>query len=529
LADRVGANALAYGDNNLPVADAHQNLVRVLGSVMSMMRFAIEDRDEGAVDDALRRLDTMIEHWDIWRDGERGRAQRELLADIAALRFALGSWALHLLAGSTDRERWPLWQRIASRLIDRLKSDEMSDAYWRLVDRSERVLGADYNFWFYDEDVGGVQSLDSASKAATALVVGLAMIEEGGAKASFIADPDHGWRMQQIAATIDQVAQDPERFAPVYGAPVVSQDTSPEAKAEAGSLDRVRALIEGVEESARERLEARIRESDLDPRLVGEFKSLSAKAASEERVVKTLIAHLRPDAWSQADGEGWQERGIYRWSSKAFYTGEPGYVGQDMMATQMGRSAGRSELHEMVSLFDHIPVAPAPSDLPGELRAAIQRVSACGGIPLVVCSASWRLVQALGVRFRAEPEEMATVGVPSSQADKFNGVFHGAPVLDYSELDDRVLVVDLTSVSIEELSTPGTTGVVPAVEGFDADSAAAVLRNQPERFASIPEGERLKWLQGHVLLSLTIAWRLRRNSEGRTEAFMVPADLLRGG
>jgi len=530
LADRVGAHALAFGNaDDIPAGDAQANLERVLASVITLLRAAIEERDETAVNDVLRRLSSMTGYWDgFWRDDERGVAQRELLAILGTLRFAVASWALHLLARASDRDDWSMWQRITAHLLSGLRKEEMANAYWRLADRGADLLGIDYRFWFYDNSVGRVQTLDYASKAAQTLVVGLALLAESGDQIAFAIDPGEGWRVQELVAAVDRVAADTERYAPVFGAPVTAVTTEDGAngKHELPSLQRVRNAFEEAGAEASRQAAERTRAAMLDPERVAEFRTLVAKAAEEERVVKPLLKAA--GSWRIVDSPQWEDRVEQAWSTKAAYTGEPSHVGQGMVATQMGRRAGRHELGDLVALCERLPAKPLGDDVAGELGRAVEQATHAAAVPpIVVCPINPRLFEVLGVGFRGEADALIAADVLPEHAARFNGVFHGAPVIDHPSLRDRVLIISLAALRMEERPTPGQVGVIPQVLSFDHTAAAARVESEVDVFASMPEAERVPWVMGQVLLEVAIAWKLLLDDPEGVKVFSVPPKLAR--
>ncbi len=523
VADRVGAHALAFDDEHVPVAEAQANLGRVLGSITALLRTAVDKRDESMVNNILMRLSRLTEHWDSWHDDPRGEAQREVLSELAVSRFAVASWALHLLSRSPERDRWAFWQGIATRLLDPLRSEQISNAYWRLAER-ERVFGSDYSFWFYDEDIGGVQSLDATAKAAVALVVALALRAEGGEQISFALEPDRGWRVQELVAAVEQVAGESERYAAVYGATLTRPGDEGSGRRRS-SLERVRDALETAGLAAREQAAARTQAASLDPGLVTRFKAAAVRAVEAERLIKPLLKTR--SRWRIVEAPEWSDRFLYSWHNKAFYTGEPGYIGQDTVATGMGRRAAMSELDDLVTLFENVRVESLGESVAEELGDAVEQMAAgAGAPPLIVCPVSWRLFEVLGVGFRGNEDEVAATGVPTAVAERFNGVFRGAPVVDYPSLRDRVLLIDLNSVWVEERPTLGGVGVAPDIRAFDEQAAIEFVREHPRALSDLPERDRVPWLRGHVRIEIAIAWHMSVEDSATARAFRVPDELV---
>jgi hypothetical protein len=484
------------------------HLRRVLRAVTELARASITEGDQATVDALFSGLNDLTEFWDYWVEDPRGQAQRELLEELATMRLALASWALHLLAGSDHSEQMPIWQQIGSRLLDPLRSEDMAAGFHRLAGRTG-PFGSDYGFWFYDMDTGGVQGLDPDGRTARAVVLGLALRAQGGEQVSFELEESEAWRMQTLLAALDQLRDEPARYAPVIGA---AQERAPGDEGEpvsayAAALDAVAAAFGQAKDAAEARRAAETRAAALDQELVGQFRTVAAESAAGLRLLKPLL--VARDRWTRVESADWTPRALIEWASKRGYIGDRSFVGQDTIARQMGRQAGLVEMRELVAAFAEVEAQPLGDDPAARLRAEIEAMRAAGLEPsLLICPLDWRLLERLGLKMRASPADMAGTAVPRGQADKFNGTFEGLPALDHPEAKERLLVIDLGTVRMEERPTPGGVGVIPEVRAFDADAAAVFLAEHPDALSDLEPADRLTWLQERVQLRVEIAWRL---------------------
>jgi hypothetical protein len=554
LADAVGVHQMAFGDSEVPLNQSQEHLRRVLAAVRDLTRSVIEERDSATFDELLTKLDGVPEFWDYWSQDRRGEVQRELIADLAVLRMALASWALHLLGRSSDQHEWPVWQQMSFRLLDPLTTVEMATAYWQLAQR-ERVLGDDYSFWFYNEQAGGVQTLDSNSKAALALVVALALRAEGGEQVRFEADEEESWRVQDLLGALELVRRDPDRYGPAFGRavggtgpgdeepPTVSrreprprpdppprgdQGAEPPADAFAGALDTVQRALEEAGADMAERQAARTREAELDPNQVSQFRSLVAKTVAEERLLKPLLQAR--GSWHLLREPSWPDRKASAWSSKRAYIGDRSFVGQDMNARQMGRRAALSEMHDLIQLFADLPSRAVGADVAAELHRELAAMRDAGLEPtLIVLPINFRVLQALQVRMKATADDLTETAVSAVHAPKFNGAFDRVPVIDNPNLKNRILVLDLAAIRMEERPTPGEVGVEPRVRAFGADEAAEFAAEYPQVVEALPPQERVPWLQEHVLLEVLVGWRMFLENREAAHVFDLPDELRRDG
>jgi hypothetical protein len=148
---------------------------------------------------------------------------------------------------------------------------------------------------------------------------------------------------------------------------------------------------------------------------------------------------------------------------------------------------------------------------------------------LILLPINYGLLQALSVRMRASAADMSQTAVSAAHAPKFNGVFDGVPVIDDPNLENRVLIIDLLAVRMEERPTPGEVGVEPHVRAFDAEEAAQFVEQYPQVVQSLPEDERIPYLQEHVLLEVLIGWRISLQDAAAVRALNLPEDLRRDG
>jgi hypothetical protein len=552
LANAVGVHPIAFGDSEVPLDQSQEHLRRVLAAVVDLARSVIDERDSATFDALLKHLDGIPEFWDYWSQDRRGEVQRELIADVAVLRMALASWALHLLGRSSDQGQWVVWQQMSFRLLDPLSTVDMATAYWRLVQR-ERVVGGDYSFWFYDEQAGGVQTLDSASKAALALVVALALRAEGGEQIRFEADEEESWRVQDLLGALELVRRDPDRFGPAFGRavggtgpgdeepltvtsreprprheppPRGDQAAQPPVDPFAGTLDAVQRALEAAGAEVAERRAAHTREAELNPNQVSQFRSLVAKTVADERLLKPLLKAR--GSWHLVREPSWPDRQTSAWSSKRAYIGDRSFVGQDTHARQMGRRAALSEMHDLIEFFADLRSRELGADVAAELQRELAAMRDAGLEPaLIVLPINFGVLQALQVRMKATADDMTETAVSTVHAPKFNGVFDGVPVIDDPNLKDRLLVLDLGAVRMEERPTPGEVGVEPRVRVFGAEDAAAFAAEYPQVLEALPPQDRIPWLQEHVLLEVLVGWRMFLENREAARVFDLPEELRR--
>jgi hypothetical protein len=533
LVGRVGGHALAYDPlDEAGLARAKEHVRRSMGAVQSLFRLTLTAGDREGFDAALRGWSEVIEHWDYWDHTDRGAAQRAALADMAEIRVALGAWGLYHLFRAGDPPRRGALQYMVFRLLDPLSPEELTRSFRRLADR-EGEIGGDVGWWYYDDEEGGVQNIDASNQLSVALVVGLCIRAERGSL-SMPDQPWIGWRYEVLHSAIDQVRTDPALYGPAAGSAGVPAGRDMPDEEGAPPAGDFRSALERVEQALRDSRDrevraeaARVREAKLDPDLVAEFRAAAAEAAADQRVMRGLVETR--GSWRSVAAPEWQGRHIVRFADKRFYTGDPSYMGQQAVARQMGRTAGLSELTDVVESLAH--TEPVVGDDPrAGVRDAIRDLRRTGAQPgLVVCPVSWELLEHLGLALRGGPTELGGAGVPPDHQEKFNGVIDGVPVLDHPSLSDRILVIDLAALLMEEEPTADSSGVEPSVTAIDPDMAKRMIADNPELLRDgKAQHDVVEELRGKVRLEVRLAWRISVTEPALARAVAVPPELQRG-
>jgi hypothetical protein len=107
-------------------------------------------------------------------------------------------------------------------------------------------------------------------------------------------------------------------------------------------------------------------------------------------------------------------------------------------------------------------------------------------------------------------------------------VIDGVPVLDHPALSDRILVVDLAALLMEERPTPDNSGVEASVTAFDREMASRLVADNP---ALIRDGKSIndavEELQGEVRLEVCVGWNISLTDATLVRAITVPNELQR--
>jgi hypothetical protein len=514
LVERVGGHDLAFSidERKLEIA---QSYVRVgLSGVQELLKPVLRDADSDALTKVFHRLAGLVENWEDWGDGPRARRQQELLQDITTMRLALISWAVFLLADSRRPDRSAWLQDAIVRLAEASPPNELVAGFQRLSDR-ERSLGVEVAWWFYDDEVAGVQSLDLAGKLAPALILALAVHE-----ASFPSGEWIGTRYEGLAAAADHISANPERFAPVLG---INADDNAGLRARIADVRSELARLHAEQESAEA---AQTRAAALDATQVDAFVAAANEAVDGMRLVRDMLKTL--GRWTLvSDPKGWeQDTVLLTWTDKRFYTGAPRFVGQEMIAGQLGRRAGLHEMRDLVALYSQIKPAQPQPNVREQIEAAIDSMRDAGHEPsLIVLPVSGSLLEALDLLFPNAGIIERTIA-PATHRQRFKGEIKGVAATAHPALTDRVLVIDLASVGMYERPTPRGTGVEARVRAFDEAAARKLLAEHPEVFPEeSDEQTKLELIQGRVRLEIALAWRLVSDDPAAIRVIGVPEPL----
>jgi hypothetical protein len=495
LVQRVGGHALGH---EAPAADdlrrAVTNVRRAMSVVPGVLRNLVTRRDERAFRRALRGWHEVIEFWDDWRPGERAAAQQELLYDMRAVYVAVAAWALDLLM-TPDPERPEVLREMARTLLVGVSPGELVRAYHDLARRRQR-FGDDISWWWYDEDRGGVQSLDAESRVAAAVVVGLAL----RAQSEMPAIPPEvalGYEYARIEAAIGRVR---ERGI------AIGSDVVAVLDAVAGALRQAHDREERV---SREQVIA----GELDTGRVEAFKRGVREAAVSQRVlVHALKARGRWHEFSTVT-----PRPVLTMASKPAFMDRPEHVGQQTIARTLGNRAGLYELRDLVTALQGLPASEAAEPRAGVTAALTSLRDAAGQPDLIIVGVDWSWYEALALVPGGGSPAPASVTDDRALAEKAIGVFDGVLVLQHPDLSDRALVVDLDCVRMGEEPTEDSSGVRVDVRTFGADSARDWLVAQ----GSAVTADAIEHLRQQVLLSVDVLWRLALVDPTRARAVQI--------
>lgn len=508
LIDAIGGHALAF-DTGLDLASAETNLNAAFGGLQQLLRAIVRGRDERAFARALHKLDETLEGWDAW-SGERAEAQNRVRAELAGMRLALAGWAMYLLMSEDDGGAWPILQSMTERLLDEIPTPELVTAYRRLGRMSES-LGSNWSLWFYEDEVGGVQSLDADSHLADAFILAIAR------RIDTLEFPPEEWlgrRHEQLDAAADRIDTDRARVG----------------LAASVDFQRVRDALHEIRDSEQRAEAARTRAAPLDPAAVALFVDAVNSHVDEGRVLRDMLKIA--GRWSLVSAPEWPDRETQaRLVDKRFYIGAPGFVGQDRDGQMYGRQVALQDLTDLVELFrESCPGGLTVADARAAITAVIAEMREEGYEPsIVLCPTTSALFEHLGLTFGLSPDALDGTLVLPHHTEQFRGVIDGVPVAHHPDLSDSVLVVDLArAVRMEERATPAGTGVVPVVRDFDADAARRLLREQPSlRSDDRADQEDVEHIQERVMIHVTLAWRLFANDPSAARAIPLSEELLK--
>jgi hypothetical protein len=356
----------------------------------------------------------------------------------AMQRFGLLFWALHRLGGGgeeTDAYA-DVWQALAGYFGD------LSETA-RVVDRAIKLDFEDHGPWsrwvMSKLPTGQVHMPAVDLKQIQAFIVlALNRIDPDGPAPQFGPLEWLSSRSPEIRQLVDGVIAS-DAFRPVL----------PKERLE----DRAEKVIEAFEAMQRAREEQkdqRVIDSPLDPEAVDGFKRRLRETWASHRLVGPALEAARTYEIVEGEPEEGTKWGIQpHWAPKGMLVADPGVLGADWLATDIGRNLAGSEPRRLVdlALLSAEFAGAEGQSLAQRLRGALAEVRGRGDQLVVLVPLSWEVTQALEVdpaRRRGGDSE-PPAWVPEEEGrGAFVGTVDGVPVFDVVDIpDDRIVVIAL--------------------------------------------------------------------------------------
>jgi hypothetical protein len=510
-------------------ADAVSNLRAAFGPTQAFLRTLVSRGDADILKTSLARLGEIAETW-----APTGRAEaptRDLLREIDGMILVVAMWAACLLAQSEDPENAPSALALSLLLANLRDAKRLLDAYEVVnADRGES-FDDDWSWWFYDEERGGVQSLNGQPQIDQALILALTHVAGAQGRLQIEPRPILDYRADGLLQALDTVESDPRwRF---LVAATESQDSAdpvalPNGDPFAVGLGAVRAAMNGAIGARASAVAAEIRQAGLSADQVQQFVRSTIRTARAGRVIRDLMVHV--GAASRIERPDSAPIGFRSWMNKPFFTGDASYVGQDMTARDLARRANMSERALLLDALPEGPLLPAPPIMRDAVEHAVRAMRQDGLSPsLILTPIGYELAQALAIHpFRGVALDASTV--PAAHSGAFNGLIEDVPVLDDPRVaTDRVLIIDLTrAVRLEEWPSESDSGIEVSIKAFTADEAATFVDHHPSVVpADSTPAETVDLLQAKVLIEVNLCWRMVSKDPNAVRLIEVPEPLRR--
>ena len=371
---------------------------------------------------------------------ERARIKADLDQWRAMQRFGLLFWALRRLGGREEEADAyaDVWKALAGYFSDLSKTA-------RVVDRAIKLDFEDHgpwSRWVMSELPTGQVHMPAVDlkQIQTFIVLALNRGDPDGPAPQFEPLEWLSSRSPEIRQLVDGVIAS-EAFRPVL----------PEERLE----DRAEKVIEAFEAMQRAREEQkdqRVIDSPLDLEAVDGFMRRLRETWASHRLVSPALDAAGTYEVVEGEPEEGTKWGIQpHWAPKGMFVADPGVLGADWLATDIGRNLAGSEPRRLVdaALLSAEFAGDEGQSLAERLRAALAEVRGRGDQLVVLVPMTWQLTQALEVdpsRRRGGDSEPPAWVPEEEGTGKFAGTVDGVPVFDVIDIpDDRIVVIALDS------------------------------------------------------------------------------------
>lgn len=497
-------------------ADAINNVRAAFVPLQNLLRSIVTRRDESGVRSTLVQLREATELW----DGSEPPIER-LLGEVDGMVLALVMWASFRHRRDDAAHTAASADTLGALRVYALTPGRALNAYAALEAGRGYSFGDELDFWFYDDERGGTQTLDSGPELDRALALMLLVAAARDGSIALDAHPVLDHHGAGLLRALDEI-----EATPTWGF-LVPADAEGSASVDPfqAAVDAVRAALRTAIDDRKAAIVDQLRDAGLDAEQVQQFERATIRAARARRVVRDLMAHVGAVVPGAPDDA--PQRLVRRWIDKRFFTGDSSYVGQDMTARDLARSATGRELRDLVDVLQDDPVVE-DADVAGAVAAAIRSMRAEGWVPsLILLPIGWELATALGISPLARPQIDAP-SVPAAHAGDFDGLIDEVPVLDSPHVRaDLLHVIDLRrAAQLREWPSASGSGVEVRVRAFDAAQADTFVAEHPKVIPAHQTAEETALiLQEQALLELEIRWRIVGLEPGAVRTIRVPETL----
>jgi hypothetical protein len=404
--------------------------------------------------------------------------KKELVDQRIVYRYGLCFWALRLLRTVDAKDESALaFEHFASHFREVSQVVQAASLAFA-AEWEDRVPWSDWILLEYPE--GEAHFIDVDSEILRTFVTLLLLSPDLEEQARAIGPLE--WlpaRLQQAEDLLDEVVRD---------------DTLQRYVAHVRFRERsgiVRELLRQSERAQRKFEEQKVRDSDLMPEKVEDFKANLRKAWKENRL--TVVLFQRYDSYEEvpdeptASSEGrWFT--LDEWLPKSLFVPEPQVYGVESIAQQMGFQLANGEMRELVTKLSDSPIEErASGTVRKKIQAAIASMTEAGFQPSVIFAPV-----GFGLRNINELDHAADgLGVwsllpretPQPIVKRFSGRIESVPVFDTLHVpEDRACIVDLAAFATWRQWKVNAGQLSVKIEDFDAEEALQVAREYPQIF-----------------------------------------------
>jgi hypothetical protein len=428
------------------------------------------EQQPGVDQDALEQV-----RIDVAENERRAQIKSELDRWRAVQRFGLLFWALHRLGGTRDEAYVEAWNALAGYFGDlsetagvvneAIRADFEDHGPWSNWVLSELPIGQAH---FPAVDAKLIQAF---------IVLALNRVDPDGPVPQFEPLEWLSSRSTEIRGLLEGlIANDAVR-------PVL-----PEERLE----DRAEKVIEAFEAMQRAREEQkdqRIIDSPVDLEAVDGFKRQVRETWASQHLVGPALDAAGTYEVIEGEAEEGTKWAIQQWAPKGMFVADPGVLGADWLATDIGRNLAVSEPRHLVdaALLSAEFAGAEGQSLAERLRAAIAEVRGRGDQLVVLVPMNWQLTQALEVdpaRRRGGDSE-PPAWVPDEEGrGAFVGTVDGVPVFDVINIpDDRIVVIALDSfLRWRQWRVAEGDEVAVDLTAYDEEEARALVEEHEDLF-----------------------------------------------